>query len=126
MLDEGWGEPLDRLAHLKKQMENIARTIVDIRVHTRGMTRDEVLDFVRNQALQDQQFAANMWRRAITSSPQLTFYFLGYSAVWSLYEDVQKARGRDFDLKAFMDGMMELGPVPVRHYRERMLGRGGS
>src|SRR4029077_54256 len=37
MLDEGWGGPLDRLAHLKKQMENIARTIVDIRVHTRGM-----------------------------------------------------------------------------------------
>ncbi len=30
MLDLGWGGPLDRLAHLKKQMENIARAIVDV------------------------------------------------------------------------------------------------
>ena len=123
MLDMGWGEPLDRMAHLKKQLENIARTIVDIRVHTQGMSRDEVLAFVQSEALQDQQFAANMWRRAITSSPQLTFYFLGFSEVWSLYEDVREAHGPDFDLKGFMDGMMEMGPVPVGHYRNRMLGR---
>ena len=110
------------MAHLKKQLENIARTIVDIRVHTRGMSRDEVLAFVQREALQDEQFAANMWRRAITSAPQLTFYHLGYSEVWSLYEDVKQVRGEGFDLRAFMDGMMELGPVPVRHYRQRMLG----
>ncbi len=39
LLDEGWGGPLDRLAHFKKQLENIARTIVDIRVHSRGWGR---------------------------------------------------------------------------------------
>jgi len=122
MLDMGWGEPLDRMAHLKKQLENIARTIVDIRVHTQGMSRDEVLAFVQSEALQDEQFAANMWRRAITSAPQLTFYHLGYSEVWTLYEDVRQVRGEEFDLRTFMDGMMELGPVAVRHYRQRMLG----
>ena len=122
MLDLGWGEPLDRVAHLKKQLENIARTIVDIRVHTQDMSRDKVLAFVQEEALQDEQFAANMWRRTITSAPQLTFYYLGYREVWSLYEDVREARGKDFDLQAFMDGMMELGPVPVREYRQRMLG----
>ena len=122
MLDLGWGEPLDRIAHLKKQLENIARTIVDIRVHTQEMSREETLAFVQNQALQDEQFAANMWRRAITSAPQLTFYYLGYREVWGLYEDVREAQGGDFDLQVFMDGMMELGPVPVRHYRKRMLG----
>lgn len=121
MLDLGWGAPLDRIAHLKKQLENIARTIVDIRVHTEGMSRQEVLVFVQREALQNEQFAVNMWRRAITSAPQLTFYYLGFSEVWSLFEDVKKARGEDFELKDFMDGMMELGPVPVRHYRERLL-----
>lgn len=121
LLDEGWGGPLDRLAHLKKQLENIARTIVDVRVHTRGMTREEVLRFVKEEALQDDQFASNMWRRAITSSPQLTTYYLGYRQVRGLYEDVRAARGEGFDLRAFMDGMMELGPVAVEHYRRRML-----
>jgi uncharacterized protein (DUF885 family) len=123
MLDLGWGGPLDRLAHLKKQMENIARTVVDIEVHTQGMGRDEVIAFVRDEALQDDQFAANMWVRALTSSPQLTSYFQGYEAVMGLYRDVREARGEEFDLKEFMDGMMELGPVAVERYRERMLGR---
>ena len=124
MLDLGWGGPLDRLAHLKKQMENIARTVVDIRVHTAGMTRDEVIRFVRDDALQDGQFAGNMWTRAITSSPQLTSYWLGYRRVMGLYEDVKAAsteEGDDFVLRELMDGMMEMGPVPVRHYRARML-----
>jgi hypothetical protein len=126
MLDEGWGEPLARLAHLKKQLENIARTIVDIRVHTQEMTRDEVIRFVQEEALQDAQFASNMWRRAITSSPQLTSYYLGYAQVQSLFADVRDARGDDFEVKDFMNGMMEMGPVPVRHYRTRMLGTEGG
>jgi Bacterial protein of unknown function (DUF885) len=121
MLDLGWGGPADRVAHLKKQLENIARTIVDIRVHTEGMTRDEVIDFVQGEAFQEAQFAANMWTRAITSSPQLTSYFLGYESVRRLYDDVRAARGDAFDLREFMDGMMELGPVPVARYREHML-----
>jgi len=86
-----------------------------------GMERDEVIRFVRDEALQDDQFAGNMWTRAITSSPQLTSYWLGYREVWGLYEDVRRARGEGFDLRAFMDGMMAMGPVPVRHYRAAML-----
>ena len=78
VLDLGWGSPLTRLAHLKKRLENTARVVVDVRVHTKGMTRDEVLRFVREEALQDEQFAANMWMRAITTSPQITSYWLGY------------------------------------------------
>ena len=121
MLDEGWGGPLDRLAHLKKQLENVARAIVDVRVHTRGMTREDVVRFVKEEAIQDDRFAANMWQRAITWPPQLTTYYVGYRQVWGLYEDVKAARGEKFELRAFMDGMMELGPVAVEHYRRRML-----
>lgn len=121
LLDLGWGGPLDRLAHLKKQLENIARTVVDIRVNTQDMSRDAVLRYVREQALQDEQFAGNMWVRAITSSPQLTFYWLGDREVQGLYDEVRKAKGEAFRIKDFLDGMMEMGPVPVRHYRERMM-----
>ncbi|MGE0451967.1 MAG: DUF885 family protein [Vicinamibacteria bacterium] len=122
LLDLGWGDSLPRLAHLKKQLENAARAIVDVRVHTRGMTRDEVLRFAKEDALQDDQFAANMWVRAITTAPQLTTYHLGFAQVNGLYQDVRARRGHAFRLREFMDGMMELGPVPVASYRERLLG----
>ena len=117
MLDLGWGGPLDRIAHLKKQMENIARTIVDIRVHTGGMTRDEVIRFVKEDALQDDQFARNMWTRSITSSPQLTYYYLGYRAVWGVYDEVRAARGASFALRDFTDALMRIGPVPPSELR---------
>jgi uncharacterized protein (DUF885 family) len=53
--------------------------------------------------------------------PQITTYWLGYREVRDLYEDVRAARGAAFRLRDFMDGMMELGPVPVGRYRERMM-----
>lgn len=119
MLDQGWGGPGERLAHLKKQLENIARTIVDIRVHTQNFSRDEVVSFVKNDALQDDQFAANMWTRAITTSPQITTYYLGYRKVEEVFEAARAAKGDQFDLHRFMDGMMALGPVKLDYYLER-------
>jgi uncharacterized protein (DUF885 family) len=121
LLDLGWGGPLPRVAHLKKQMENIARTIVDIRVHAKGMTREDALRFVTEEALQDERFAANMWTRAITTSPQITTYWLGYRELQALYEEAKAKRGSAFSLKAFLDGVLAPGPVPVARIRESVL-----
>ena len=123
MLDQGWGGPLERLAHLKKQLENIARTIVDIRVHTENMSRDEVVRFVKEEALQGDQLASNMWTRAITSSPQITTYYLGYKKVRAAQDAARAAAGNHFELRKFMDGMMELGPVSLEYYIQRFSGK---
>jgi len=120
LLDQGWGGALPRLAHLKKQLENIARTIVDIRVHTGNMSREEMVRFVKEEALQGDQLANNMWTRTLTSSPQITTYYLGYAKVTEVYHAARTAEGDKFDLCRFMDGMMELGPVRLEHYLERV------
>ena len=120
LLDQGWGGAMPRLAHLKKQLENIARTIVDIRVHTGKMSREEMVRFVKEEALQGDQLANNMWTRTLTSSPQITTYYLGYAKVTEIYNAVRTAEGAKFDLCRFMDGMMELGPVSLEHYLERV------
>jgi Bacterial protein of unknown function (DUF885) len=120
LLDEGWGGALPRLAHLKKQLENIARTIVDIRVHTENMSREEMVRFLKEEALQGEQLANNMWTRTLTSSPQITTYYLGYSKVTEVYDAARAAEGDRFELRRFMDGMMRLGPVRLEHYLERV------
>jgi uncharacterized protein (DUF885 family) len=122
LLDQGWGGALPRLAHLKKQLENIARTIVDIRVHTENMSREEMVRFVKEEALQGEQLANNMWTRTLTSSPQITTYYLGYSKVTEVYDAARAAEGDRFELRRFMDSMMRLGPVRLEHYRERVRG----
>ncbi|MEM1248470.1 MAG: DUF885 family protein [Acidobacteriota bacterium] len=121
LLDLGWGDELARVAHLKKQMENIARTVVDIGVHTEDWPRDEVLDFVQNEALQDVQFAVNMWNRSLTTAPQLTSYWLGYERFRSLYEEALEAEGESFELKAFLDRVMQVAPVGGEDLRALVL-----
>jgi uncharacterized protein (DUF885 family) len=124
LLDLGWGGPLDRMAHYKKQLENVARAIVDIRVHTKGVERDEVLRFVREEALQQEQFARNMWMRSISTPTQITTYWLGERELRALYEDYQVFRGKEFRLRDFMDRVMAMGPVPVLRYRHGMIVEG--
>jgi Bacterial protein of unknown function (DUF885) len=120
LLDQGWGGALPRLAHLKKQLENIARTIVDIRVHTENMSREDMVRFVKEEALQGEQLANNMWTRTLTSSPQITTYYLGYAKVTEVYDAARAAEGEKFELRRFMDGMMKLGPVRLEHYLEQL------
>jgi uncharacterized protein (DUF885 family) len=119
MLDLGWGGPLPRLAHLRKQLENAARVVADVRVHTMGATRADIVRFVREEALQDEQFASSLWTRVITSSPQIVTYHLGYREMRELYDATRRAEGERFELQRFMDDMLALGPVAVRHYRTR-------
>jgi hypothetical protein len=114
MLDQGWGGPLERLAHLKKALENCARAIVDIRVHTMNATRAEVDRIVLEEALQDPQLAENLWQRTLTSAPQLVTYHLGSRRFHSLYELARKRRGPEFKPREFTDSLMRAASFPVR------------
>ncbi len=121
MLDLGWGGPPERLAHYKKQLENIARLIADIVVHTEHWDEAQLARFLTDEALLDAQFASNMWRRAMLTSPQLTTYHLGYRdihAIWLRW----RRQHPDRPLREFVDGMLALGAVPVREYAKVMLG----
>ena len=121
MLDEGWGGPLERLAHLKKQLENCTRAIVDIRVHTMNVPQEEIRRFVRDEGLQDAQLADNLWFRTLTSAPQLVTYHIGYREISSLYRDARARDGAKFSLRAFNDWLLSRGAIPLHFYREEMM-----
>ena len=122
MLEAGWGGPLEWLAHYKKALENIARTIVDIRVHTQQLDRGAMVEFVRDQAIQGDQLARNMWMRTLTTAPQITTYYLGNRQIRSIYLELKARHGDRFVLRRFVDQMMSLGSVPIPQYRALMLG----
>lgn len=120
LLDLGWGGPHERLAHYKKQLENIARLIADIEVHTGGWDEARLARFLTDDALLDAQFASNLWRRAMLTSPQLTTYHLGYRDIHALWLDWRLQNAKR-PLREFVDGMLTLGAVPVREYREALM-----
>ncbi|MGE4073067.1 MAG: DUF885 family protein [Lysobacterales bacterium] len=120
MLDLGWGGPPERLAHYKKQLENLARLIADISVHTQHWDQARLQRFLTEDALLDAQFASNLWQRAVLSSPQLTTYHLGYRDIHAIWLDWRRQHP-ERPLREFVDGMLVLGAVPVREYRASLL-----
>jgi uncharacterized protein (DUF885 family) len=114
-LDAGWNghDRLDRLAHLRKRLENAVRAYTSVQVHCRGWDRDRLMAFAVTEGLLAPQFAINLWDRVIDSPFQITSYFLGFREMTRLLEREKARLGPDFDLRAFSDGVLGAGAVPI-------------
>jgi hypothetical protein len=81
-----------RLQQLKMQLRSTINAILDVRVHTRGMTEDEAMRLMMLRGHQEEGEAAGKWRRALLSHAQLSTYFVGYGEVSALASDLAAAR----------------------------------
>lgn len=80
MLDAGYlnKSPELRMTFLKQQLRMIANTILDIRLHTLGMSDQEAMKLMMEGAFQEEEEARAKLQRAKLSSCQLPTYYLGY------------------------------------------------
>ncbi len=115
MLESGYGnqEPELWLMYSKWNMRVVVNTILDYSVQVLGMTKEQGLDLLMNQAFQERTEAEGKWRRATLSQVQLTSYFNGFAEIYEFRESVKKAKGSDFDLKAFHNEFLSFGSAPV-------------
>ncbi len=123
MADEGYlnGDPLFKLTVLKMRLRSISNSLLDIGIHTEGMTRDEAMQLMTHTAFQQEREAAGKWVRASLGSTQLLSYFTGYSEHMALREEAKKRQGAAFDLKRYNDALLAHGSPPVRYVRELLL-----
>jgi len=86
MLDRGYcaDDGALWLNHWKFYLRSVANTIIDVRIHTMGMTTDECVDFLVDQAFQERGEAIHKDERARLSSTQLSTYFAGSLGMWDL------------------------------------------
>jgi uncharacterized protein (DUF885 family) len=81
-----------RLQQLKMQLRCTINAILDVRVHTRGMTEDEAMALMMLRGHQEEGEAAGKWRRALLSHAQLSTYFVGYGEVSGIVAELGQAR----------------------------------
>lgn len=114
MLDAGYlnRSPELRLTFLKQMLRAIANAILDIRLHTKGMTADEAMALMTTQTFQEREEAEAKWRRAQLSSCQLPTYYTGYREFKRLREALE--RRPDFSLKEFHERVLNAGALPMR------------
>lgn len=120
MKEQGYlgGDPLFQLTVLKMRLRSVTNTLLDIGIHTEGMTREQAMELMMKGAFQQEREAAGKWVRASLSSVQLLSYFTGYEEHRAMREEAKQRWGTKFDLRAYNDAVLGHGMPPARYVRE--------
>ncbi|MCJ7711989.1 MAG: DUF885 domain-containing protein, partial [Chloroflexi bacterium] len=148
MLDRGYcaDDMALWLNHWKFYLRCVTNAIIDVRIHTMGMTSDEAIEFMVEGGFQERGEAIAKDERARLSSTQLSTYFLGSLGMWDI-EDAARRRaavaagaGDDavpaprvvggypattgFDERAHLEAVIAHGAPPIPILRRILLGEG--
>ena len=124
MLEQGFhdgGDPRMALTFRKEELRVLANAILDVKLHTLGMTDQEALDLMIKDTFQEKPEAEGKLRRAKLSSTQLPTYFVGWQAWRRLRRDAQAERGAAFDLRAYHDEVLSYGAIPMGALRRLVI-----
>ena len=115
-LEQGYlnDSPEFRLTFLKHHLRVLANTILDVRLHTKGMTDQEALDLMINDGFQEREEATGKLQRAKLSSAQLPTYLRWLLAIGNDCGIVsRREKGAAFSLKEFHESALRDGAVPL-------------
>jgi uncharacterized protein (DUF885 family) len=120
MLDQGYGggDLALRLTQLKFYLRAVANAILDHRMHCTGMSDEEALAFLMDEAFQEEGEARLKIIRAKQSSVQLSTYFVGRMAHYRLRQEIQRELGDAFHLGRYHEAVLDHGSVPVKYLPE--------
>jgi uncharacterized protein (DUF885 family) len=92
MMDVGYGadDPALMLTHWKYYLRCVVNALIDVGIHTTGMTEDEAVGLMIEGAFQEEAQARAKYNRARLSSTQLSTYFVGSLAFWDLEDEVRR------------------------------------
>ena len=148
MLDRGYGDGSAALwlSHWKYYLRAVVNAILDVRIHTMGMTSEEAIALMVDGGFQERSEAVAKDERARLSATQLSTYFLGSSGFWDIEEEARRraavaaGAGRGavpsprvvggfgptpgFDERAHLEAVIAHGTPPVPLLRRIILGEG--
>jgi uncharacterized protein (DUF885 family) len=115
MMDEGFlnNDPRFRMVMRKIRLRVISNAILDIKMHTMGMTDAQAMELMTQDAFQTQAEAEGKLRRVKLSSTQLPTYYVGLREWLAFRKKYQSAAGNNFNLLKFHDRVLDEGPLPV-------------
>lgn len=125
---EGWGLYTERLADemalyssdtarlgmLSFDSWRACRLVVDTGLHAKGWSRQQAIDYMRDNSPQALNNIENEVDRYIGWPGQALAYKIGQREIFRLRENARRRMGRRFDVKAFHDTVLQPGPVPLQ------------
>ncbi len=131
---EGWGlysealgydlglytDPYSRFGQLTYEMWRAVRLVVDTGIHYKGWTRQQAIDFFKDNAAKTELDIINEIDRYIGNSAQALAYKIGQLKMLALREKAENMLGDSFDIRAFHDAMLGSGALPLDILEQRM------
>lgn len=131
---EGWGlyserlgydlglykDPYSRFGQLTYDMWRAVRLVVDTGMHYKGWTRQQAIDFFKDNAAKAEHDIVNEIDRYIGNPGQALAYKIGQLKMLTLRERAERQLGKDFDIRAFHDELLGAGALPLDLLEQRM------
>jgi uncharacterized protein (DUF885 family) len=120
MLDQGYGQGdlALRLNQLKFYLRAVANAILDHKMHCRGLSDEQALTFLTQEAYQSEGEAVGKIIRSKQSPCQLSTYFVGRTVFYRLRQTVQREQGEQFQLGRYHEAVLDHGTLPVKYLPE--------
>jgi len=131
---EGWGlyserlgydlglytDPYSRFGALTYDMWRAVRLVVDTGIHYKGWTRQQAIDFFKDNAAKTEHDIVNEVDRYIVTPGQALAYKIGQLKILALRANAEAALGEHFDIRAFHDELLGAGALPLDLLQQRM------
>jgi uncharacterized protein (DUF885 family) len=112
-------DPISDYGRLSSELFRAVRLVVDTGIHSKGWSREQVVEFFRKSGAVDEPTIQSETDRYIAWPAQALSYKLGQLKFRELRERAQKELGPKFDIRAFHDEMLDGGTLPLDLLEER-------
>ena len=106
-------DPVSDYGRLSSELFRAVRLVVDTGIHSKGWTRDQVVEFFRKSGAVDEPTIQSETDRYIAWPAQALSYKLGQLKIRELRERARKELGVKFDIRKFHDEMLDGGTLPL-------------
>lgn len=106
-------DPVSDYGRLSSELFRAVRLVVDTGIHSKGWTREQVVEFFRKTGAVDEPTIQTETDRYISWPAQALSYKLGQLKIRELRERAQKELGSKFDIRAFHDEILDGGTLPL-------------
>jgi uncharacterized protein (DUF885 family) len=112
-------DPVSDYGRLSSELFRAVRLVVDTGIHSKGWSRDQVVEFFRKSGAIDEPSIQSETDRYIAWPAQALSYKLGQLKFRELRERAKKELGPQFDIRKFHDEMINGGTLPLDLLEDR-------
>ncbi len=106
-------DPVSDYGRLSSEIFRAVRLVVDTGIHSKGWSRDQVVDFFRKYSNEPEPEIQSETDRYIAWPGQALSYKIGQLKFRELRDRSKKALGAKFDIRTFHDEMLSGGVLPL-------------